>query len=172
VVLDPDADPVVLQSTVGVTMTAVATTEKRCGVVKWFDFAKRFGFVTLDDDNVDAMLHLSKLKPLNIREVPKGSTGEFMVERTDKGLAVIKVLSLTPPESFINGSGYLPAVVKWFNHARGYGFLTLGEGTTDIFIHAVTVKASSLVELKQDQKVMIVVEPSDKGPKVIHIKAA
>lgn len=148
-----------------------ATTEKRCGAVKWFDFAKRFGFVTLDGGDGDAMLHLSKLKPLNIREVPKGSTGEFMVERTERGLSVLEVLSLTPPESFINGSGYVPAKVKWFDQNRGYGFLTIGEEAPDIFIHAETVKASSLMELKQDQQVMIVVETSDKGPKVIHIKS-
>jgi cold shock protein len=144
--------------------------ETRRGTVKWFDFSKKYGFVTLEGEE-DAMLHLSCLQQIKVADAPKGSAVEVVVERTKRGLSVKRVISLTPQEPYINGNDYVPATVKWFDAERGYGFVTRGEGTDDVFIHAVTVKASSLVELKPDQKVMIVIEDGKNGPKVAHIKA-
>lgn len=142
------------------------------GTIKWFNSRKKYGFVILDQDGGEAMIHLSCIRPFNLQQVPKGSVGEFIVEKNERGLAVKKVISLKLPESFVNGKNYIPATVKWFDTNRGYGFLTRGVGTPDIFLHATTLKESTLAELDTDQEVLVVVEESDKGPKVVYIKAA
>ncbi len=47
------------------------------------------------------------------------------------------------------------AQVKWFNRVRGFGFLTRGEGTPDIFIHMETLRRFGFTELRPDQIVQV-----------------
>jgi len=43
--------------------------------------------------------------------------------------------------------------VKWFNAAKGYGFITPDEGGKDVFVHITAVKAAGLQTLNDGQKV-------------------
>jgi cold shock protein len=54
------------------------------GRVSWFDPAKRFGFVKLDDDLGDAFLHIDALKAGGYYFVPRGTTVRVRVE-PDRG---------------------------------------------------------------------------------------
>lgn len=53
--------------------------------------------------------------------------------------------------------------VKWFNSAKGYGFLERDSGG-DIFVHFSAIAAEGFRTLKEGQRVEFVVGDSDKGP--------
>lgn len=60
-------------------------------------------------------------------------------------------------------SGLERAWVKWFNRLRGFGFLTRGEGTPDIFVHMETLRRYGLTELRPGQVVLVRYGDSPKG---------
>jgi len=55
--------------------------------------------------------------------------------------------------------------VKWFNNAKGYGFVTPDEGGQDIFIHFSAITMDGYKTLKEGQKVQFELQ---EGPKGLH----
>ncbi len=53
--------------------------------------------------------------------------------------------------------------VKWFNNVRGYGFITRGEGSEDIFVHYRNIRAEGYRSLAEGQHVEFVLQKGDKG---------
>ncbi len=52
--------------------------------------------------------------------------------------------------------------VKWFNGAKGYGFIAQ-EGGADVFVHFSAIRGEGLRNLEEGQKVEFDVEPGRKG---------
>lgn len=61
--------------------------------------------------------------------------------------------------------------VKFFNHDKGFGFITPDDGQRDVFVHISAVQASGLTGLEDGQKVSFETEPDDrgKGPKAVNL---
>ena len=53
--------------------------------------------------------------------------------------------------------------VKWFNNARGYGFITRGDNTDDIFVHYRSINGDGYRSLNEGQSVEFDLTESDKG---------
>ena len=60
--------------------------------------------------------------------------------------------------------------VKWFNDAKGFGFITPDEGGEDLFAHFSSVQTQGFKTLKEGQKVSfdVVQGPKDKQASNIH----
>jgi len=53
--------------------------------------------------------------------------------------------------------------VKWFNDAKGFGFIERNEGE-DIFVHFSAIRGEGFRSLNEGQKVEFTVTQGDKGP--------
>jgi CspA family cold shock protein len=60
--------------------------------------------------------------------------------------------------------------VKWFNDAKGFGFITPDDGGKDLFVHFSSIQASGFKTLKESDKVQYEVEQSPKGPRAGNLK--
>jgi len=54
-------------------------------------------------------------------------------------------------------------IVKWFNGAKGYGFITRDQGG-DVFVHYTAIKSEGFRSLEENQRVEFSVEQGAKGP--------
>jgi arsenate reductase (glutaredoxin) len=61
-------------------------------------------------------------------------------------------------------------IVKFFNSAKGFGFITPEGGGKDVFIPATSIASSGVSNLKAGQLVSFETEPDSKGPKAVQLK--
>ena len=62
--------------------------------------------------------------------------------------------------------------VKFFNTAKGYGFISPEGGGKDVFVHATAVEAAGLHSLNEGDKVTFDVQPDARGSKAVNLKSA
>ena len=147
------------------------------GVIKWFDVSKGYGFIVPDNGLPDILLHVTCLRRDGFQVAHEGSRVVVEVLQRPRGLQAFRVLSmddstalhpaqLPPPRTHVTvtpTSGLERAQVKWFNRLRGFGFLTRGEGTPDIFVHMETLRRFGMAELRPGQFVLVRFGPGPKG---------
>ena len=139
-------------------------------VVKWFNPLKGFGFVRLGEDQPDAFLHASVLVPTGHQELPEGTTIICDVSEGPRGLQVAAITSIEdipegPPESESRPQGALmEGTVKFYNHARGFGFVIPDDGSRDVFVSARTLERAGLTGLEANQRVRLSTRMGQKGP--------
>lgn len=59
--------------------------------------------------------------------------------------------------------------VKWFQEAKGYGFILCDDGT-DVFVHYRSIMDPGFKTLKENERVEFDVEDSPKGPKATNVR--
>ena len=64
----------------------------------------------------------------------------------------------------------IKGTIKFFNKAKGFGFITPDDGSRDVFLPPVTVTTTGAARLKTGQRVTFVSEPDVKGPKAVKLE--
>ena len=63
-------------------------------------------------------------------------------------------------------------IVKWFNNAKGFGFILPDEGSEDVFAHYSAIEMEGFRTLKAGQKVSFEIQQGDKGLHAMNIRNA
>ena len=70
------------------------------------------------------------------------------------------------------GSTMAVGTVKFFNTAKGYGFISPEGGGKDVFVHASAVEGAGMRTLNEGQRVAFDIQPDARGAKAVNLRAS
>ncbi len=152
------------------------------GTVKFFNGQKGFGFIQCDNRPDDVFVHISAVETAGLTGLAEGQTLEFtLVDRGGKISAsdlvlVGEVLAVAAPppreeRAAPSRSGGHPGTagehangtVKFFNDAKGFGFLQRDDGGEDVFVHISALERSGVGQVTQGDRVEFDIEVDRRG---------
>jgi cold shock protein len=163
------------------TFQGPGETFRLSGRIKWFNRSKGFGFIVPNDGTGDVFLPLSALERSGHSEAPDGASIVFEWAQGPKGRAVAQVIEIDASTALPrpqresrfrtrDGQDDSPAptetldgVVKWYDPARGFGFILPNDGGKDIFVHVTALRRSGIEMLEPGQAVRMMVAQARRG---------
>ena len=147
--------------------------------VKWFNATKGYGFVELSGGGGDAFLHLKALREIGRQTLPSGAKMRVVARTGARGAEVLRIVEVdtrtaierSPRRSTVDPSSAveLTGKVKWFDDARGFGFIASDDFGRDVFVHSTTLGACGVSGLFEGQAVSMRVVETPKGREAIEI---
>ena len=162
-------------------MTEAAISETLVGRIKWYDNVKGYGFVATEDGQGDVLLHANCLRRSDVTDAPDGAKVVLEVVQGERGRQAVKVVELmldavlTPPDpantmrptqilEITDEDGeWLPARVKWFDKAKGFGFANIFGKSDDVFLHVEVLRRSGLAELQPGEALAVRIIEGNRG---------
>ncbi len=161
-------------------------------LVKWFMPTKGYGFLEPEDGSPDVFCHVSAVEASGRDTLPQGGVVTCEIAPGDRGPQVSQILSVDPPPTGYGpaersrpfDSGYpgpqpgaaapavveLPATVKFFDPARGFGFVVPDTGGREVFVHSSVLFRSGMSDLEPGQRVLVRAESVPRGLQATEIE--
>jgi CspA family cold shock protein len=80
--------------------------------------------------------------------------------------------NLAQSEPDAKGTIMAIGTVKFFNTAKGFGFISPEGGGKDVFVHATAVEKAGMRSLAEGQRVSFDIQPDARGSKAVNLKSA
>ena len=162
-------------------------------IVKWFHPDKGYGFLEPGDGSADLFCHLTAVQASGIDTLPQGAAVTCEIAPGDRGPQVSRILSVDPPASGSARTGLrsggpairnrsfearhpgplvydppradmeAPGSVKFYDPARGFGFVVPDDGGPEVFVHCSVLFRSGMTDLLPGQRVFVRAESVPRG---------
>ena len=163
-------------------------------IVKWFDADKGYGFLEPDDGSADLFCHITAVEASGHDMLLQGAAVTCTIVRGERGPQVSRIFSVEGPVDGpgqaernrpldLRGSGpdrqtdelrrahkELAGSVKFFDPARGFGFVVPDEGEREVFVHSSVLFRSGMTDLGPGQRVFVRVESVPRGLQATQIE--
>ncbi len=150
------------------------------GHVKWFDSAKGYGFIVVESTSDaaltgDVMLHISCLRDYGESFADEGAKIVCDAARRPRGWQTVHIIEMERPRAAVAKERGEPlahetVTLKWFNRARGYGFVRRDGQEDDIFVHAVALRKAGYDDIEPGVQIEVIIESGAKGTHVISVR--
>lgn len=148
------------------------------GQIKWFDPVRGFGFLADASGGSDVLLHANVLRSFGQSSVADGAMVEVRAIATPRGRQAVEVVMIQPPPSAgqapiadlaaldsadLDALPLLPARIKWFDKAKGFGFANLFGRRGDVFLHVEVLRHCGFADLLPGEAVSLRVIDGPRG---------
>ncbi len=144
------------------------------GEVIWYNDRKGYGFVTVDGEEI--FLHRSALERFGLATVYAGDYIQVTITENHRGIviqdivAVERAKSTTIPKDTDPLPSETAGTVKFFNPAKGYGFVETESDQADVFVHLRTLRTCGVHHLVEGQKLLLIISDDGRGPQAESIR--
>ena len=154
-------------------------------LVKWFLPSKGYGFLEPEDGSADLFCHLSVVEASGYDTLLQGAAVTCEIVQGDRGPQVLHILSIEPPAAWSGPAARsrsfdtrdpgrqadaqpledmaLQGTVKFFDPARGFGFIVPDAGGPEMFVHSSVLFRSGMTDLEPGQRVFVRTESAPRG---------
>lgn len=122
------------------------------GIIKSYSNERGYGFISVAGER-DVFLHVSRLG--KFQPPSEGMCITFESEPNPKKGNALQVKRIFAIEAHMRRDGFERAEAKRFNCISGFGFVTRGVNTRDLFVHISTLQSAGMGPLKEGQIVWI-----------------
>ena len=150
------------------------------GHVKWFDSAKGYGFIVAESTSDasltgDVMLHISCLRDYGETIADEGAKIVCDAVKRPRGWQTAHIIEMERPRAVVarergDRPDYEEVTLKWFNRARGYGFVRRAADEIDIFVHAVALRKAGYDDIEPGTLIEVIIETGAKGDHVLSVR--
>ena len=147
------------------------------GHVKWFDPVKGYGFIVPEEGHpdlagTDVLLHMSVLRSAGFSTVSENAHISCEAQQRERGIQATRIVSIDEQpaaeielfdedaypiptgEDVANGE-LVPSRVKWFDKAKGFGFVNMHADEADVFVHMEVLRRFGLSDLDPGEAVLV-----------------